>query len=96
MTRPKQARAARWAAWEAMTAAERAEHGIATVYTPDRSEHGFAVESGAECRCGGAGACSFLVVWPDGAATICCTRGMESIGDEGERMPGGFGEWSIR
>lgn len=96
MTSIKANRAATWAEWNSMPEAARLDAGIATVYTPDRSERGFAATSESDCRCGGLGACNLRVIWSDGSLTHCCTRGMESSGDEDERMPGGFAEWVIR
>lgn len=89
-------RAATWAEWNSMTEAERLDAGIATVFTPDRSQRGYAAGAGPACRCGGLGARNLRVIWRDGSLTHCCTRGMESSGEEDERMPGGFAEWTIR
>lgn len=52
----RQCRADAWAEADAMTNDERAEAGIATVYTPDRSERGYSAEADADCPCGGVGA----------------------------------------
>lgn len=92
----RQCIAAAWAEADAMTSEGRAEAGIATVYASDRSERGYASEAEADCPCGGIGACNLRVYWRDGDQTECCTRGMDSEGDEDERMPGGFAEWTIR
>lgn len=93
--RTKTTLAATWAEWDAMPEADRLDAGIATVYTPDRSERGYCGTTGPNpCRCGkGLG---LVVIWKDGGMTRCCTAGMESSGDEDERMPGGFAEWTIR
>ena len=97
MTSTKLARAATWAAWNAMTDAERAEAGIATVISRDGADSGYADSTSPYgCRCGSPGAVNLRVIWHDGTKTLCCTRGMESSGDEDERMPGGFAEWVIR
>ena len=92
----RQRRAEAWAAVDAMTNAQRAAEGIATIYPRDRSERGYADDADADCPCGGVHACNLRVIWRDGDLTKCCTRGMESSGEWAEQMPGGFAEWTIR
>lgn len=92
--KPKQAT---WAICDAMNDEERAEAGIATVTSRDGTERGYAVGIAAEgCLCGSPRSVTLEVIWRDGEATMCCTCGMESQGDEDGRMPGGCGQWTIR
>lgn len=91
----RQNRAARYAAWAAMTRAERIAAGIVTVLAPDRSLVGFAKDYGRPYT-GEAGYSRTLRVhWEDGTTTICSLKGMVPAHDE-PTLPGGFAEWTIR
>lgn len=88
-------RAARWAAWEAMGRQGRVEAGIVTVYTPDRSQHGYARDYGRPYT-GAAGYSSTLRVhWREGETTLCAVKGMVPA-YEAPGLVGGFAEWTIR
>lgn len=97
MTTTSKNRAAYWAAWNSMTPGERAEVGIVTVTSRDGTEVGYATDEADEgCLCGSPRSVTLEVIWRDGEATMCCTCGMESQGDDDERMPGGCVAWTIR
>lgn len=90
----RRSRMARWAEFDAMTPAERVEAGIATVYTADRSQRGYADAFGPSYA-GEAGFSRRLrVVWANGSTTLCCTRGM--VPAKSAHVPGGYAEWTIR
>lgn len=91
----RQNRSARYAAWAAMTRAERIAAGIVTVFTPDRKSCGYAKDYGRPYT-GEAGYSRTLRVhWEDGTTTICALKGMVPA-VEAAGLPGGFAEWVIR
>lgn len=91
----RQNRAARWAAWDAMNQRERIEAGIVKVFAPDRSQCGYAKDYGRPYT-GEAGYSRTLRVhWEDGTTTICALKGMVPA-VEAAGLPGGFAEWTIR
>ena len=91
----RQNRAARYAAWAAMTKAERIAAGIVTVFALDRCACGYAKDFGRPYT-GEAGYSRTLRVhWEGGQITICALKGMVPA-VEAAGLPGGFAEWVIR
>jgi hypothetical protein len=94
VSKVRQNRRARYAAWAAMTKAARIAAGVVTVYTHDRSEAGYAVGYGRPYT-GEAGYSRTLRVhWGD-EITHCAIKGMVPA-VEVPSLPGGFSEWTIR
>lgn len=95
VSKVRQNRAARHAAWAAMNRAERIAAGIVAVFTPDRKSCGYAKDYGRPYT-GEAGYSRTLRVhWEDGITTICALKGMVPAHEE-PTLPGGFAEWTIR
>lgn len=95
VSKVRQNRAARHAAWAAMTRKELTAAGIVKVFTADRKSCGFAKDYGRPYT-GEAGYSRTLRVhWEGGITTICALKGMVPAHEE-PALPGGFAEWTIR
>ena len=87
-------RAARHAAWAAMTRQELIEAGVVKVFAHDRRACGFATDFGRPYT-GEAGFSRTLrVTWEGGAVTHCTIKGM--VPSQSAHLPGGYAEWTIR